>query len=50
MLIKNCQAIQKSFIDRKFNAWITSGRARLWFVTFMTFAAGHGFHLGDQAD
>ena len=29
LLIKNCQAIQKSFIDRKSNAWFT---------------LGHGFH------
>ena len=34
MSIKNCQAIQKSSIDRKSNTWFTLGS---WFVTLTIF-------------
>ena len=35
MSIKNCQAIQKSFLDRKSNVWglRSAQRAKAWFVT-----------------
>ena len=49
MSIKNCQAIQKSCLDRKSNAWFKlgseSGRFSLWHLEFLGSAAGHGFEI-----
>ena len=38
MSIKNCQAIQKSCLDRESNAWFTLGsESESWFVTLRIF-------------
>ena len=49
MSIKNCQAIQKSCLDRESNAWLTLGSESESMVcdtyNFLGSTAGHGFEI-----
>ena len=49
MWIKNCQAIQKSCLDRESNAWFTLGSESESMIcdtyNFFESTAGHGFEI-----